>query len=503
MPRKRASPADKGSDAQAALKRLNIERMKTGKTKRGRIQAEASMPSPTPEQNPPTCGSSTETFQSLSVKRAFTIDDPSTQGAAKRVKVKLSPTHGFSPFGPCSNLTESLRAASGPDKHDAPEVDREIKDEDGEETFNSKPSDPPKTQITDSGKHNSKTSTSISPKYSSRRSRREFSEKDYHVDDLSVDSGSSSGEENEDQFLDREDIENILTREKARRLAAAVKVPDDSKMSEEETKLYLGLALRGIKPVMSFTWSMDFSTLPESLFAVPDISDEEEKKLPFHTHKGTDFAAIRAFRELLKVGGFVRDCRLLVLKPQVVIRRSIEKYVRWAVTDAALRVTTKSLPVHVIYTQKSDLTALSAIHGISKKLEILANQHQNLYTESHQDKCSRILQRLASRGRSKQPETFKYWPTLIGFLICGPILSILSLDTNPNSVIWIEDSEPRVKYLGQFDMLEMDQDVWNSLAIAVAVINVRNTMSRLADSYGGLLIPRLRLHGENTDDEDL
>ncbi|KAJ5677983.1 uncharacterized protein N7477_003616 [Penicillium maclennaniae] len=503
MPRKRASPADNESDAQATLKRIKIERTTTGKTKRGKLQAEASMLSPTLEQNPPTCGSSTETFQSLSVKRACTIDDPSTQGAAKRVKLNPSPTHGFSPFGSYSNSTESLRAASGPEKHNAPEVDREIKDEDGEDMFYSTPSDLPKTQITNSRKGNWKLSTSTSPKYSFRRSRRDFSEKDYHVDDLSVYSGSSSGEENEDHFLDREDIENILTREKARRLATAVKVPDDSKMSEEETNLYLGLALRGIKPVMSFTWSMDFSTLPESLFAVPDISDEEEKKLPFHTHKGTDFAAIRAFRELLKVGGFVRDCRLLTLQPQVVIRRYIEKYMRWAITDAALRVTSKSLPVHIIYTQKSTLTALSAIHGISNKMESLANQHQKMHTESHQDRFSIVLQRLASRGRSKQPEPFKYWPTLIGFLICGPILSIVSLDTNPNSIIWIEDSEPRVKYLGQFDMLEIDQDVWNSLAIAIAVINIRNTMSRLADSYEGPLIPRLRLHGEDTDDDDL
>ncbi|KAJ5122305.1 hypothetical protein N7526_009242 [Penicillium atrosanguineum] len=444
MPRERSSPVDNDSDAQAAPRRVKAEKMKA--------------------------------FSS--VKRAFTIeDDTGTQGAAKRVKKSRAPVYSSPPLGPYHSSTEILRAASGRKKRNAPEVDTEIKDEDGEDMFYSLRSELPKAQQTpDSKKENLKLSSSTSSYLTSRRSR-DFSEQDYHVNDPSIYSGSSSGEENENPFLDREDLEDILTREKARRLATAVKVPDDSNMSEEETNLYLGLALRGIKPVMSFTWSKDFNTLPESLFAVPDNSDYQEERLPFHTHKGTDFAAIRAFRELLEVGGFVRDCRLLTLEPQVVIRRSVKKYVRWAISDAALRVTSKSLPVHVIYTQKSDQMALSAVHGLSK--------------------------RWTSRARSKELEPLQYWPTLVGFLICGPILSIVSLDTNPNSVTWIKDSESRVKYLGQFDMSEVDQDVWNSLAIAIAVISMRKTMSSLADTYEGPLIPRLRRHGDDTDDDDL
>lgn len=503
MPCKRASPVDNDSNAQVTAKRVKVEKTKAVKSKEKKDPAGTSILSPTPEPPPETSYNSTETLQIVSAKKAFTIDDTGTQGAAKRAKKQPIPTYSSSPSGPHNSSTEILRAASGPRKHNAPEVNTEIKDENDEDMFYNVHSDLSRTQIPNSRKHNAKLFNATSSYFSPRRYRRDFSEEDYHVDDPSVYSGSSSGDENESIFLDREDIENILTREKARRLATAVKVPDDSNMSEEETKLYLGLALRGVKPVMSFTWSTDFSTLPESLFAVPDNSDYQEEKLPFHAHKGTNFAAIRAFRELLEVGGFVRDCRLLTLKPQVVIQRSIKKYIRWAIRDAALRVTSKSLPVHVIYTQKSDLTALSAVHGLSNKMESLANRHRQLHTMSYQGKFSRGAQRLATRSRSKEPEPFQYWPTLVGFLICGPILSIVSLDTNPNSVTWVGDSGTRVKYLGQFDMSEQDQDVWNSLAIAIAVINMRNTMSSFADFYEGPLIPRLRRHGDDTDDDDL
>jgi hypothetical protein len=406
---------------------------------------------------------------------------------------------------PYHGSIETTRHLTGPDKHNTAAFDTETKDQNITQVFYSLRPGRLDRQTPDSKAPNMKYYTSTSPVYSSRRHKGRVSEEDYHVDDPSIYSGSSSGEENETSNLDREDISNFLTREKGRRLATAVKVPENSIMSEEEKELYRNLALRGITPVMSFTWSLDFSTLPESLFAVPDSSDYQEDVLPFRTHRGTDFAAIRAFRELLEVGGFVRDCRLLNLKPQVVIRRSIKKYICWAIRDACLRVTAKSLPVHVIYTQKQGQTALSAVHRLSDKMEHLGKRHQRLHTGTHLAKVSSDAQRLSRRSRSEEPEVdpVKYWPTVVGFLICGPILTVVSLDTNPESIIWgNKDTETRVKYLGQFDMSEKDQDVWNSLAIAITVINMRRTMSRLADAYVGPFVPHVRHDEDDTDDED-
>jgi hypothetical protein len=334
-----------------------------------------------------------------------------------------------------------------------------------------------------------------------RRYKENSSSEGLYIEDPYIYSGSSSEEENGISNLDSGDIEDLLTREKARRLATAVKVPVDSNMSEEEKSLYLGLALRGIKPVMSSTWLKDFGTLPESMFAVPDNSDYQEARLVFKTQKGTDFAAVKAFRELLEVGGYVRDCRLLTLKPQITIQRSIKKYLRWAISDAGLRVIPQTHPVHIIYTQRSGQTALSAVTKLSNKMERLAKSHQRLHSDSYFNKLSKTLRRLAQQPTSSDP--IKYWPTLVGFLLCGPIMTIVSLDTDPNSSTWSEKAKTRVKYLGQFDMSEVDQDVWNSLAIAITVINIRKSLERLASTYSGPLLPRFRHHDDHTDDEDL
>ena len=473
MPRKkRDSPVDDDFDTQAAPKRVKAEKPKNIKSEKNKKEALVSTSSPPLEQ-------------------------------------EQEQVHEFT-----SNPTATIRTSPGPKKSQRPEVDTEI--EDDEENVNphfGRSKSDRKSLISTKDNHIDKRAKSPAPKSwtpipkeksrANKRSREEPSEEDYYVENPSIHGGSSSGEENEITTLDREDIEEFLTREKAGRLATAVKVPVDSNMSEEEKDLYLGLALRGIKPVMSFTWSRDFSTLPESLFAVPDNSDYQEARLAFKTQKGTDFAAIKAFRELLEVGGFVRDCRLLILKPQVVIQRFIKKYIRWAISDAGLKIAPKALPVHVIFTQRSGQTALSAVTGLSNKMERLAERHQKLNSDFYFGKPSKKVRSLSHTEQPTDSEHIRYWPTLVGFLLCGPIMTIVSLNTDPDSVVWSEKANSRVKYLGQFDMSETDQDVWNSLAIAIAVINMRKSLARLADEYSGPLLPRFRHPDDDTDDEDL
>lgn len=317
---------------------------------------------------------------------------------------------------------------------------------------------------------------SSSPNRRAKRARRARS------DSLYVDKeASDEGEYELPETYERDQLTYQFTREKARRLAEAVKVPEDSSMCDEERDLYLDLALRGCKPVMSFDWARDFSTLPESLFSVRNNTDKDEDDLTFKTARGSDFAARRAFQDLLKIGGYVRDCKLLTVQPEVVIERAVRKYIRWAVADSRLRTTAATIPLHTIYTQRPNQTTLSAVTRLARRMERQAERHQKAH------------------GDQKDA----YWPTLTGFLICGPILTIISLDTNPNSETWTKDLESRVKFLGQFDMSEIDQDVWNSLAIAIAVIHLRQSLGRLADAYSGPCFPRFRGQSDDTDDEDL
>ncbi|KAJ5587344.1 uncharacterized protein N7459_003109 [Penicillium hispanicum] len=294
----------------------------------------------------------------------------------------------------------------------------------------------------------------------------------------------SEEEENDIPQAEREDLVYELTRERAARMAEAVKVPENSRMGRGEQSLYLGLALRGCKPVMSGHWQKDFSTLPESLFTTLESENKEEivdeESIIFKPLRRSDFYAIKAFQELLSIGGRVRDCRLLTVQPQIVMQKAIRKYMRWAIDDACLKTSPTTIPVHAIYTQKPGEETLTTIVRMTKKLERLAKRYQT----AHDD--------------SESP----YWPTLVGFVLCGPIISLVSLDSDPKAAAWTEPSDTPVKYLGQFDMTEPAQDVWNSLAIAISVIHARETMAQLAHAYTGPRFPRFRSQDDDTEDED-
>ncbi|KAJ5690262.1 hypothetical protein N7462_004654 [Penicillium macrosclerotiorum] len=280
---------------------------------------------------------------------------------------------------------------------------------------------------------------------------------------------------------ERDEVMYLLTREKARRLATTEKVLEDSKMGEEEKNLYLDLALRGCKPVMARSWKKDFTTLPESLFP-SDEAGSKECGFTFQVQKGSNFYAITALHDLLQVPGRVRDCRYLTVRPQFLIKKAIRKYFRWAIYDAGLKVTRRTKPVYTIYAQKPGETTLTAVTIVTRKLEKLARIQQALHDGPGQ----------------------KYWPTLVGFCLCGSIVALITLDSNPNTIPWSEDKDynTRTKYMGIFDMGEVNQDVWNSLAIAIAIIHVRQTMNCLATHYKGVMVPRWRDINEVEVDED-
>ncbi|KAJ5546300.1 hypothetical protein N7494_003885 [Penicillium frequentans] len=241
---------------------------------------------------------------------------------------------------------------------------------------------------------------------------------------------------------------------------------------------------------MSRFWASDFTTWPESLFT--SISDEDSdsaigdsEHLMFKSQNMSDNYAIKALQELFAVSGRVRDCSLLSVEPQFVVGKAIRQYLHWAIDDAGLKTTGQTIPVHCICPRIPGEEIFATIMRCSRKLERLGKRHQ-----------------MAHEGR----ETF--WPTMIGFVIAGPIVCLLSLDTDPSSEVWStddsSDEESPAKFLTQFDLSEREQDVWNSLAVAICVIHLRDTLIELAKSYpASLAVPIIRGLGDETDDEDL
>lgn len=182
--------------------------------------------------------------------------------------------------------------------------------------------------------------------------------------------------------------------------------------------------------------------------------------------------AIKSLGSLFALGGRVRDCSVLNTRPETVIRRGIRNYLRWAARDGRVCAAPESVPVHTVYCQRKGESTLSAVR-----------------------KLDRRLQGLARRYVSGQPH-----PLLTGFAICGPICAILTYDTNPTSGS-MGSQDTASKFLCQLDLSDRGQDVWNSLALAIAVVHVRETMSGLgAQGAGGF---RLWNGGYEGEDEDL
>ncbi|KAJ5177875.1 uncharacterized protein N7500_000574 [Penicillium coprophilum] len=284
--------------------------------------------------------------------------------------------------------------------------------------------------------------------------------------DRSMSEPSDLDYESEEEYFvprgERDDIlNNRLTRERARRLLDAVELPQGHDLSPDEQQTAHQLLTRGCMPTIHRHWEKDFSTLPESLFfsEVDDETKFNESNFVLGNDNSSEFYAIRAFQELLKICGNVRDyCNILDISPEIYIKKSIEKYLRWALSDAGVRVKPDTTPVYVIYCKRDDEISKEAFDKVAATLKKLSDTWQS---------------QLAA------PPGEKFWPALIGLVLCGPVLSVISLDTNPHP----QTLTHGLKFLGHFDLADFDNDVWNTLAVAILVMHIKRTVAKLAKAY--------------------
>jgi hypothetical protein len=76
------------------------------------------------------------------------------------------------------------------------------------------------------------------------------------------------------------------------------------------------------------------------------------------------------------------------------------------------------------------------------------------------------------------------FPVLTGFLICGPLVAVITMDSDPK-VYPLLDSASNGKFIAQFDFSESGQDVWNALAVAITVTRIRKTIIQLEEEGNG------------------
>lgn len=344
-----------------------------------------------------------------------------------------------------------------------------------------------------------------------------------------VEDGLSDDDDDEyiDRSLSRNEKKGVVydfSLEKAKRWAAAVNLPENT-WCEAEKELFFRLAMRGFEFLLPRHWQLDFPTLPDTLFSVPD--DEREplvqsfKDSDFHGKLETFFLskhlwliflssiAIKSLASLFALGGHVRDCSILRSRPELKIKRAIKNYIRWALQDADIYANPEAIPVYTIYAQKKGESIVNAVTHLNRRLGKLCKRYHDAMRVSTSERHSTPPEaQTAGATRIKQePNTSpnlphnSYFPLLVGFVICGPIVAVITLDTDPLSPKGWEE-ETGTKFISQFDVGEQGQDVWTSLAVAITAMNIRGTTCRLVgEGEGGFC--RLDRDVVSDIDEDL
>ncbi|CAI7582856.1 unnamed protein product [Penicillium bialowiezense] len=319
----------------------------------------------------------------------------------------------------------------------------------------------------------SRTKKSTPTKRASSRRRKQPRRKKQESDKSASFPDTSSFDPSERPYaiplVERNALINNLTRERAKRMLEAIELPDAKELSPDEHRTAHQLLTRGCMPVIPMHWEKDFSTLPESLFfTVQDnISIHQDGEFVLKPDKGTEFHAIRAFRELLKICGVVRDhCNILEDGPERAVQKAIERYIRWALDDGHIRIQPATTPVYIICCKKWHEGAKAAFSRAFKGLEELTNTWRN-----------------------QVPSSIKHtvWPSVMGYVVCGPVLSVVTLDSNPNP----QAETPGMRLLGQFDLSDANTDVWNTLALAISVMHIKRTMTKLAKTYNRPFAPSI------------
>ncbi|PGH14145.1 hypothetical protein AJ79_03263 [Helicocarpus griseus UAMH5409] len=277
---------------------------------------------------------------------------------------------------------------------------------------------------------------------------------------------------------DRKEVAFDFSMEKAKRWADAVKLPNGH-WAEAEQDLFFRLAMRGFEPLVPSNWQLDFNTLPESLFSHPGGN------APFiDSAKGQEFRAIKALSDLFDLGNQVRDRQFVRLRPEPVIHRTINRYIRWALHDSNLLNRPNVIPVHAVYSLKPAESTRHAVQTLNRRLVTLGNRYREAWRlmpsieASFTETSNRCSDNNNEAGQCSNSYASRSFPVLTGFLVCGPIVAVLTLDSDPK-VHPVLDLNTPGKFISQFDFAEFGQDVWNAFAVAIAVIRMRKTMIQL------------------------
>ena len=178
----------------------------------------------------------------------------------------------------------------------------------------------------------------------------------------------------------------------------------------------------------------------------------------------------------------MRDRQLSRLRPEPVIQRALEQYIQWALRDAGLHNRPRAIPVYTVYSLRKSQSTRQAVHVSNRRLVTLSTRYRDAWRLTPSIESGQP--NYGNENESYTQYTNRTFPVLTGFLICGPLVVVITMDSDPR-IYPVLDSASSGKFIAQFDFSEFGQDVWNALAVAITVIRIRKTLIRLEEESNG------------------
>ncbi|KAK2766960.1 hypothetical protein FQN54_006276 [Arachnomyces sp. PD_36] len=272
---------------------------------------------------------------------------------------------------------------------------------------------------------------------------------------------------------DKKEVAYDETMKLTRKRTKTITLPEGHWTHAEED-LYFRLAMRGFEPIIPSNWSIDFPTFPNTLFVHPGAPE------PYiHSNYGTEFRATKFLSDLLFVGNRVRDRIISGFRPEPVIGRYLNNYIKWAMRDMNLHNRPNLIPLHAIYAQRNSRDSRLALQTLNRRLVVLANRYREAWSL-----WPRVEDSPEPSASNENPLVPRYldrkFPVITGFLICGSLVIVLTLNSDP-AVNPELPPDASAKLISRLDFGKWGQDVWNALAVAISVVRVRKNILELME----------------------
>ena len=238
----------------------------------------------------------------------------------------------------------------------------------------------------------------------------------------------------------------------------------------------------------------------------------------------TDFtpSGIKALSNLLQAGVRMRDRSYIARQnPAPLLARLVRDYVTWSYRDAGLDEKTTT-PLIAVMAAPHTEAIQKTVTRMKSELQILATRWQDIWADAQEQEInghtpsalSTLTNYLSPSAGSKRKRSDRSSPsppaetvisasegspptipTLYGIVIARTIMAFVTYD-----VAGAPKEDSKVRNLALFSWRDPGQDVWNALAVALMVIQARETLVDLQEA--GLRIARVRRASESSVDVD-